>query len=244
LYFGGNVKKYFNKIFLFFYFLFFCGTIVFSAQLLEVIDTPVTNLHSAKNYSFDTLVYKDGGMINSFVFGLVNRFNIGFSIDFYRLISDEDMKTRPPRLKLKVNAYQGNRHWPALTFGYDGQGLGLYDEKEREYSQREKGLYMVIGRELFLRNLFFDAGINMYDFSDKKVYSFLNANYSIFRDRFVMLLEYDNIRVAKDARLNTGFRYYLNDELSMGLALRKINQDKDREGSLERTLQITYTSNF
>jgi hypothetical protein len=239
------MKKYFQKFFLIFSFLLFCGAYSFSSELLEVIDTPSTNLNSAKNYSFDTLVYKDGGVITTFIFGLVNRFNLGFSIDFYRLISDDNMKTRPPRLKLKVNAYQGNRHWPALTFGYDGQGYGIYDENEREYSQREKGIYMVLGRELFLRNLFFDAGINMYDFKENDVYSFVNTYYSIFRDKFVLLLEYDNIRRSKDARLNAGFKYYINNELAMGLSMRKINQDKDEdEGAFERILQITYSSNF
>lgn len=198
------------------------------------IDSPTAIIFFPKEYAVNFLMYNEGGVTPNFEFGLVRNINLGFSLDFNRLISKQNMKTRLPRLKVKVKLFEGDINFPAIVMGYDAQGYGDY--VDNKYIQREKGFYIVMSRELLIPGFLANAGFNIYDFENATAYGFMSVCFLV-KNTIMTFLEYDNIYCTPQNRLNIGFRYMLNESLSMGVSVKKIN---DTENGYERILQITY----
>lgn len=211
-----------------------CISVCSAQSPQDVIDTPTTQLYAPQEYGFNIFMYDEGEMITEFTFGMIRGLNVGLSMDFYKAISKENMKTRPPKLNTKISVYSGGKYFPAMAFGYEGQGYGQY--VNGNYLQREKGLYFVFGRELFIQDWEWDAGVNMYDFENTELYGFINTSY-LFAHHCSVLLEYDNIHRTPQNRWNIGFRYELNKYLNMSISVKRIN---DVDNGFERTFSISY----
>lgn len=214
--------------------LWWCVSLCSAQSPQDVIETPTTQLYAPQEYGFNLFMYNEGGMITGFTFGLIRGLNVGLSMDFYKAISKQNMKTRPPKLNTKVAVYSGGKYFPAMALGYDGQGYGEYINGN--YVQREKGLYFVFGRELFLEDWIWEAGVNMYDFENTELYGFANTSY-FFARHCTVLLECANIHRTPENRWNIGFRYDLNKYLNMSISLKRIN---DFDNGFERTFSICY----
>jgi hypothetical protein len=130
-------------------------------------------------------------------------------------------------------------HLPAIAFGYDGQGYGFNRDSDT-YTTREKGIFLVLGREYFLPGLQLDLGASMPDFKTNRVYAFTGARYDI-EDALSFLFEYDNINSDSDNRLNIGCRLAINSNLHLDLAGRDL-VGVDRH--IERVVRIDYQGRF
>lgn len=239
-------KKMKNNLLFFLLFTFlFCANVFSAAKMpSKLIDTPINSFYNPNEFSLDMMMYKDGGFVNWIEMGIKPGFNIGFSIDFFNMIGDGEMKTREPKISARLLVYRGNLYLPAFNVGYLGQGYGEY--KDREYENAEKGFYVSAEKELFFLLFVWNFGLNMSDFKESELHGFVNARYFL-ADRLLVMIEYDNIRVAPQARLNLGFKYYITNNLSMGLGVRdlkRISKDEKDEKNVERIFMITYVGKF
>ena len=207
----------------------------------KLIDTPINNFYKPNEFGYDMTMYKNGGIVNWFEMGIKPGFNLGFSIDFFKIIGDENMTTREPRISARLNVYKGSLYVPAFHVGYLGQGYG--ESVNGVLENEEKGFYVAAEKELFLPLFMWNFGLNMCNFKDRELYGFVNARYPLF-DKLLVMFEYDNIRVAPNARINLGFKYYITDNLSMGLGVRKLNRISKNEEPVERIFLITYVGRF
>jgi hypothetical protein len=207
----------------------------------KLIDTPINSFYNPNEFSLDMTMYKGGGIVNWVEMGVKPSFNIGFSVDFFNMIGDQNMTTREPKISARLSLYKGNLHLPAFNIGYLGQGYGVYNDGE--YENAEKGFYVLAEKELFLPYLVWDFGLNMANFQEKELYGFVNARYMFF-DKLLLMLEYDNIRVTPNARINFGFKYYISDNFSMGIGVRRLNRLAKNEEIVERIFLITYVGRF
>ncbi|MFC1484909.1 hypothetical protein ACFL5N_00460 [bacterium] len=227
-----------RKIFLPFLVTLLFPTILFAKLPSKLIDTPINSFYSQDEFAVDFTVYRDGGVVTWLEMGIKPGFNLGFSVDFYKMIGEDSMKTRPPRLSARVRVYRGDFFLPAFTIGYLGQGYGRYHDGN--YENEEKGFYVALEREVWIPNLIWNAGLNIADFKKADLYGFFNVRYLLF-NKLLLSMEYDNIRRTPNSRLNLGFRYFITDNLSMGLGLRKLNK---LDQGIERILQIVYVGDF
>ena len=129
---------------------------------------------------------------------------------------------------------------PALVLGYDGQG-NFYDRNISEYLQKEKGIYMAIGRETLVPGLKLNIGGNMWDFKTNTVCGFASMIFSI-EDRFAAIAECDNIHNASQNRVNVGLRFGINESLDVDLAGRDLGAPEGR--TAERIIRVIYAGKF
>lgn len=210
-----------------------------SGVMTEVIDIPtaeVTDYHSLyANFRF----YSGGGVLTKTSFGVFQRLNVGFGLDVEQLIGSATVDVNRPTLNVKFRFFDSERQLPALAIGYDGQGH-FFDEQTDKYIQREKGLFLVGSGEVIVPNLNLHGGLNIYDFSDDKVYSFTGLSY-LYEDVVAFNAELDNIRKARNNRINLGVRYYVTPSFSIDLAARDLWAASRKA---ERIVRLGYFGSF
>ncbi|HBU70068.1 MAG TPA: hypothetical protein DEE98_06740 [Elusimicrobia bacterium] len=205
-----------------------------------VIDTPATGMSDYGGYNLNFRLFSEGGVLTRLNFGVFNKVNLGFGWEVSRVIgTSQDIIVGAPGLYLKIRPFEGDMVLPAFAFGYDGQGY-FYNRDKNEFAQKEKGIFVVFGREAFSPGLVFNVGGNMNDFKTNNVYGFINASYNI-EDKVILLCEYDNIHLVYENRLNMGMRFFITPDLSIDLAGRDLGA-AGRDA--ERVLQINYVGRF
>jgi hypothetical protein len=245
------MRSIISKIFLFS--LLVAGVNVY-AEPTYVIDTPTTGMLDYGSYDLNFRLFSGGGILTRMDFGVFRMVNLGLGWEVQKAIgsdnvsSSDKISASPPALYVKVRPFEGGIVLPALVIGYDGQGY-FYDKDKAEFSQKEKGIFVAIGRELLFPGFNLTIGGNIADFKNNSVTGFANLLINL-EDKFNFLAEYDNIQNdISQNRLNIGFRFFVNKDLSIDLAGRYIgnNTDINNAGSLianERIIRINYVGKF
>ena len=206
--------------------------------MLDLVDAPTTNVVDYGAYRVNFRFYSAGGVLSHMSFGVFKRLNIGASWDVEQVLGSEDPKTVAPALNVKFRVYDGSQAMPSIAVGYDGQGR-FYDRGKEEYSERERGLYIVFGRELFFSNFLAQAGADIAKFRDGEVFGFAGLSYMI-EEKVALFSEYDNIRVGPNNRWNAGIRIFPIPSLGIDFAVRQIASIHDKE----RIVRINYVGTF
>ena len=207
-------------------------------NLVDYIDIPTTNVIDYGSFRLNFRLYSQGGVQNHISFGVFRRLNIGATWDVEKLLGTEDADTHVPTLNVKFRVYDGSEVLPSMAIGYDGQGR-FYDKSKDEYRERERGLYGVIGRELFFPHWEFYGGPAIAKFKEGEVTGFLGTSYLI-EDKVAIMLEYDNIRTAPDNRLNAGIRIFPIPALAIDFDVRHLAEKDQRE----RIVRINFVGSF
>ncbi|OGR82492.1 MAG: hypothetical protein A2902_05645 [Elusimicrobia bacterium RIFCSPLOWO2_01_FULL_64_13] len=206
--------------------------------MVDLVDAQTTNIVDYGGYRANFRFYSAGGILSHLSFGVFQRLNIGASWDLEDLIGSKSPSTNPPTLNAKFRVYDGGMRLPSVAVGYDGQGRFFNDAKD-EYDERERGLYVVFGRELLLPKLEFYGGANIADFKGSKFLGTVGASYTI-EQKVALITEYDNIRVARDNRWNAAVRVFPIPSLGIDFGFRRIASNREKE----RIVRINYVGNF
>lgn len=206
--------------------------------MVDLIDIPTTNSIDYGAFRLNFRLYSQGGLQSHLSFGVFRRLNIGATWDNEKVIGSEDPSTNRPTLNTKIRVYDGGEVLPSFAIGYDGQGR-FFNKTTDEYAERERGLYGVIGREIFFPGFEAHGGVNIAQFKEGRVLGFVGLSYTI-EQMFVLMAEYDNIRVSADNRFNAGFRVFPIPSLGIDFAVRRIGSDKEKE----RIIRINWVGSF
>ncbi len=206
--------------------------------MVDVIDSPTPNTVDYGGYRLNFRFYKEGGILSTISFGVFRRLNIGASWDNEKVIGSDDPRTNKPALQAKFRIYDGSMVIPAIAIGYDGQGR-FFDKVKDEYAERDRGLYMSMGREIFFPRFEAYGGVNISKFKEGEVYGSIGLSYTI-EDKFVLMTEYDNIRNGVDNRWNAGIRVFAMQQLHIDFAFRQIASNKDKD----RLVRINFVGSF
>lgn len=203
------------------------------------IDTPAAGLLDYGGYDLNFRLFSDGGLLTRLNFGVFKIVNVGFGWELVKVIGNQDITVGPPALYLKIKPFSGGMVLPAFAFGYDGQGY-FFDKDLNEFTQKERGIFVVFGREYFFPGFELNFGANMNDFKENKVFGFASASINL-EDKFYILTEYDNVNYLPDSRLNLGVKFFITSDLSIDIAGRDMGAS-DRKA--ERIVRIAYRSEF
>lgn len=207
--------------------------------MTNVIDTPTAEVVDHYGYDVNFRFYSGGGVLNKNTFGVFPRLNVGFGLDMEQLVGSDTVDLNRPTLNVKFRFYNGQRNLPALAIGYDGQGL-FYDDDADEYSQREKGLFLVGSGEIFIPKLALNGGLNVFDFHDDSLRGFVGLTYTI-QDRVALMAEDDNLGGGRFHRVNGGVRLYVTPSFSIDLMARDLGAAGRDE---ERVVRLGYFGSF
>jgi hypothetical protein len=210
-----------------------------SAETAYIIDTPNMGMLDYGSYNLNFRLFNNGGILSRLNFGVFKIVNLGVGWELSSVIGDRDISVSPPSLYLKIRPFTGGTILPAFAFGYDGQGY-FYDKDNSEYLLKEKGVFVVFGRELFFPGFELNIGGNMNDFKTNTVYGFANFSVNV-EDKFYLLGEYDNINYFPESILNLGVRFAVTEYLTIDLAGRDVGA---AGRSAERIVRVNYQGRF
>jgi hypothetical protein len=212
---------------------------------VEVVDTPTADVVDHYGYNVSFRFGKDGALQAKTLFGVFPRLNLGFSLDGERMIGTEDARLNKPTLNVKFRMFDGPGVLPALAIGYDGQGY-YFDRTLDEYTQKEKGLFLVATKEILVSNLMFNVGVNNYDLEEgdsTRCFTALSYNYL---QTVGLMLELDHFNeFDKERRVNFGLKYFVTPVFTVDVIGRNVPEvPRSVSRETERIVRLSYTGSF
>jgi hypothetical protein len=215
---------------------------------VQMIDIPTAGILDYYGFMIKTRAYSGGGVVGGLNFGVQERLNLGASMSVDRFIgSDPGVKMRRPEIQVKFRFYDGGYYIPAMALGYDGQGF-YYNPGTRKYLEKGRGLYVTGSKEIGMPGLALHGGLNVPDFDNNYLYSFLGLNYTL-EGQVAFMLELDNMFHEDDPkRFNAGIRFYITPYFQLDVAAREIGASEDFDNGwprkTERIVQMRYSTSF
>jgi hypothetical protein len=213
----------------------------------EVIDAPTSAVLDDHAYSTRSRFYSGGGALEYLSFGVYPGVNLGASAAVDGFVGDEkNVRMRAPNAQVKWRFFEGDQVLPSMALGYDGQGY-RYNSAFERYNQRQRGMYVVGTKELGVPGFQIHPSLNISDFNSNAVFGSLPLSLNV-RDKFVLLVEWDNIANWSDSRFNAGLRFLLTESFHADFAVRAIGaggrySDGAPRGP-ERIVQLKYSNSF
>ena len=194
---------------------------------LNLVSIPTAGTLPRGSFTLESLLITDGGMVPRLSVGFTDNFSFGVSFGVQNLIGGNkpSINKTTPEVQIKYRIFDESEKMPALVYGLDTQGRGLYHAVDsistlgisdstvtlNRYDQKAWGMYIVMSKNWnFLGNLGFHAGISKSlsenDDGDKDPNVFCGFDKELNRS-FSFLVEYD---AALNDNLGEG-DYALND---------------------------------
>ena len=194
---------------------------------LNLVSIPTAGTLPRGSFTLESLLITDGGMVPRLSVGFTDNFSFGVSFGVQNLIGGNkpSINKTTPEVQIKYRIFDESEKMPALVYGLDTQGRGLYHAVDsifthgifdstvtlNRYDQKAWGMYMVMSKNWnFLGNLGLHAGISKSlsenDDGDKDINVFFGIDKELNRS-FSLLVEYD---AALNDNLGGG-DYALND---------------------------------
>ena len=194
---------------------------------LNLVSIPTAGTLPRGSFTLESLLITDGGIVPRLSVGFTDNFSFGVSFGVQNLIGGNkpSINKTTPEVQIKYRIFDESEKRPALLYGLDTQGRGLYHAVDsifthgifdstvtlNRYDQKAWGMYMVMSKNWnFLGNLGLHAGISKSlsenDDGDKDINVFFGIDKELNRS-FSLLVEYD---AALNDNLTDG-DYALND---------------------------------
>ncbi len=223
--------------------IMFCSVAFCQQDIIEVIDTPTATSKELGSYSVSVRLYDEGSLLTRLYYGIiVTNLTLGLSFDAENIVGTGDIEPRRPYLYIKLPLYSGDQSWPAISLGFDEQGLSDYNEDDEEYRIPPTGFFLVFTKLSLFTGLNTSFGINAnYNFqqnAEEKIKGFWNADFMLGPE-FMLLAEVKEITIW-DSYLNFGAKYLVNPELDFEFSLLDIGE----RGQMERIIKIGYSGDF
>ncbi len=211
----------------------------------DVIDIPTADVVDHYGYDVSFRFASNGGVQAKTLFGVLPRLNIGFGLDGEEIVgSGDDLRVNKPTINVKFQLIKPESKLSTLSIGYDGQGY-QYNKITEKYNQREKGLYLVSSTRIFLPELEFHLGGDIFDFGEHdSARAFTGLTYT-YQNMFQLMFEYDNVDFYKERRLNYGGKIFITPVFTVDLIGRNIPvAESDTARVTERVVRLSYAGSF
>jgi len=241
---------------------------------LNLVTIPTAGTLPRGSFTLETLLISNGGVVPRLSVGFTDNFSFGVSFGVQNLIGGNkpSINKTTPEVQIKYRVFDESEKMPALVYGLDTQGRGLYhvtdsvftthgvfDSTLNRYDQKAWGMYMVMSKNWnLLGNLGLHAGISKSlsenDDGDNDPNVFFGFDKELNRS-FSFLVEYDaalndddhtlnDITFGKGkGYLNAGIRWAISSNLMLEINFNNINQNTEAEYT-NRQIKIIYSESF
>ena len=240
---------------------------------LNLVSIPTAGTLPRGSFTLESLIINNGGVVPRLSVGFTDNFSFGVSFGVQNLIGDSKpfINKTTPEVQIKYRVFDESQKMPALVYGLDTQGRGIYNDtlitprdtlNLNRYDQKAWGVYMVMSKNWnFLGNLGLHAGISKSlsenDDGDKDINVFFGFDKELNRS-FSFLVEYDaalNDNLMDDyalneitfgkgkGYLNAGIRWAMSPNLMLEINFNDINQNTEAEYT-NREVKVMYSDSF
>lgn len=192
--------------------------------------------------------------------GFFDRVMVGASFGVQKVIGRGDMSVNDrPGFEARLRLVNESLRYPAVAFGIDTQGEGLYLEDQKRYERKSKGLYLVAGKNYLLLghvDVTLGAGGNYSLENDDEGGIDLFGGVALgFGDWFALLAEYDAAlddndgdvpthRTDGSGYLDLGVRFDYRDNLRFKLLFQDLLDSYLPESGVYRAIEVSYVGAF
>ncbi len=240
---------------------------------LNLVTIPTAGTLPRGSFTLETLLINNGGVVPRLSVGFTDNFSFGMSFGVQNLIgvNKPSINKTAPEVQIKYRVFDESEKWPALVYGLDTQGRGIFHGIDsitsindtaitlNRYDQKAWGMYLVFSKNWnLLGNLGIHGGISKSlsenDDGDKDPNVFFGFDKELNRS-FSFLVEYDaalndNDHTLNDITfgrgkgyLNAGIRWAISSNLMLEINFNDINQNTDAEYT-NREVKIMYSESF
>lgn len=232
---------------------------------LRLVDAPTAGILRPGDFRADVRIYQRGGMVAGLSAGVSNRVMFGVFFGGTNIIGDSQQIqwNSVPGIHLNYRIIEESLRMPAVTIGFDSQGMGpYYSEKTVKYPQinaapndslnrydfKSRGFFLVVSKgysSLIATGL--HAGIS-YSLekggATKRLPTFYMAtNAHISRD-LALLFEYDfavnDPQWYSRGILNFGLRWAFSGNIFFDFDLQNLLGKKEGKSDVRRVINISY----
>jgi len=232
------------------------GTDMMAPPIQRLIDLPTAGTLPKGTAAMSLRVYTAGGLLGGLYGGISDRLMVGISFGGSNILGTGRINWNPrPEVLCKFLLLSESIILPAVSFGFESQGYGPYDDDLDRYQVKSRGFYGVLSRSLALAGtLGLHAGVS-YGIENKdnngKFNVFLGADKSI-NEYLMVMFEYDfadndDLSLPGLGRdrgyLNLGARVTFGG-FGIEFDLRNLLDNRTGSVSPSRELKILYTEGF
>jgi hypothetical protein len=216
--------------------LLFIPVIGFSGEY--IINSPTATGLGMGGYAFSVRLEPEGGIIFHVASSPIERFAFGLSYGGTGIIgcSAPDwypIKEKGPGVQIKLQLVDE----PGLSLGFDSQGYGRYDTVNDVYEIKSKGIYTVLGKDLFERG-YAMVGANYSLEQSKDFDSFAGAELYLSPE-IKILTDYSLGHGDKKGWLDVGIQFSFEEMASFEFDFLNLLGD-----DVTRIAKMAYTSSF
>ncbi len=240
---------------------------------LNLVTIPTAGTLPRGSFTLETLLINNGGVVPRLSVGFTDNFSFGMSFGVQNLIgvNKPSINKTAPEVQIKYRVFDESEKWPALVYGLDTQGRGIFHGIDsitsindtaitlNRYDQKAWGMYLVFSKNWnLLGNLGIHGGISKSlsenDDGDKDPNVFFGFDKELNRS-FSFLVEYDAALNDDDhtlnditfgrgkGYLNAGIRWAISSNLMLEINFNDINQNTEAEYT-NREIKVMYSESF
>lgn len=222
-----------------------------------IVDMPTAGVLSKNTYSIGGNLYAGGGMSLSFTAGIFTNFNFGLSYASNNVIGDNNLEFQSlPGINLAYRLLDEELNSPALTFGINTQGKGVFLNSIDRFESKSAGVYIVSSKNFnsFLGENALHLGFN-YSFEPKVSDNTINAylgfeqtlgKYVSVNFEYNLLYNEPNNQVYKKnvGLLNTNIVVSPTPNFSFNFQIRDLLKARVNQTGLSRILALELINKF
>lgn len=220
----------------------------------ELVNAPNAAILPRGEFQIGLRLYPEGGTLVRAVLGLVDGVMVGVAYGGVGVIDYEPPVWNPDvGFMFRFRITQETQYLPAISLGYDGQGLGGYDSTRQRYYITAKGIYLVASKFI---DVFGPTRIHfgLNNSGEPSVLPGQRKNISAFlgMDRYLnpklsLAMEYDDLLSEEERFFNLRFCWTFAPEISLELSFENLFSNPKNPfytNGPSRILKINYIGHF
>lgn len=232
-----------------------------------LIDVPTAGTLPRGYFGIGLRLYSYGGAIGYTDIGLSNRVLLGISYGADSALGAVEPRWNPDvEFNFKIRLVDEMEFFPAISVGYNSQGVGHWDKRYKRYAYKSKGFYAVASRSFYFYKWTsgWHGGVNYSRENSRDK----NGNISLFvgfdatfNYDLAFLMEYDfatndnegsppdstfayNYSGRGRGYLNASLKWLFTDNLEMELIFKDILVNRRESKTFSREVRFQYIDHF
>jgi hypothetical protein len=233
---------------------------VANLEMIYAVTQPSAGVLKRGQYRVGVRTYGDGGVLGEVSVGLFDRFMFGVSHGGNQLLGTGQPEGNSlPGVRVKYRLVEESWSLPAMTLGFDMQGLGPWDGSWDRYQYKAPGLFFAASRNFIsdYGRFGIHAGVNYntVEVEDQRSLDGWAALDVSFNEQLALVLEYD--LALDDANnddrfgqntwwgyLNAGLRFTFAQALVLQLDVIDLLGNSQEAPGMNRMIKIVYVETF
>lgn len=221
----------------------------------RIVDMPTAGVIPKGHFEVNSFLMQSGGLMAEFLAAPFTNFTVGISFGGEKIIGVSTPEFQEyPGVQVKYRIIDETSEFPAISLGFNSQGLGTYNDSTDRYQTLSPGGYLAASKS-FLSPIglsFLHAGIN---YSLEPIPDHRSVNFYFGAEQTILTrisvgaelnlnLENNTSVLENNGLLNFQLKWAASDDLTVMLMFRDAFANFKESESLVRFLRFEYINRF